>query len=229
MPTLNTLGAVLERVRLDERRNRRARRRLRDRKPRHLRPRRAKVFGTGRVTPLDRNAKARIECRMKVLTKRTGDPHKHYGPLTAKAYKVGHELLYTFHNSRDGRCFPGYEAIAAAADCHRSSVAEYIAALEDNGILTWDNRIKRVWEEEVGLFGKRLRKRVVRTSNEYRFIDPISSKSGNTGGTPKSIINRDTLASTKTVPDASSRLERALAKLEKTVRPDSVTIKPAGG
>ena len=85
MPTLNTLGAVLERVRLDERRNRRARRRLRDRKPRHLRPRRAKVFGTGRVTPLDRNAKARIECRMRVLMQRT-EPHKHYGPLTAKAY-----------------------------------------------------------------------------------------------------------------------------------------------
>jgi hypothetical protein len=79
-------------------------------------------------------------------------------------------LLYTFHNSRSGRCFPGYEAIAAAADCHRSTVAEHIAALEDNEILTWDNRIRRVYEEEIGLFGKRLRKRVVRTSNEYRFI-----------------------------------------------------------
>jgi hypothetical protein len=49
-------------------------------------------------------------------------------------------------------------------------VAEYIAALEDNGILTWDQRIKRIWEEEIGLFGRRLRKRVVRTSNEYREI-----------------------------------------------------------
>jgi hypothetical protein len=193
-----------------------------------LRPRRAKAFGIGRTTPLDRNAKARIECRMRVLMRRT-EPHKHYGPLTAKAYAVGRALLYTFHNSRNGRYFPGYEAIAAAADCHRSSVAEYIAMLEDNEILTWDQRIKRVYEEEIGLFGRRLRKRVVRTSNEYRFIDPISSKSGNTGGTPKFIVNRDTLASAKTVPDASSHLEHALAKLEETVRPDSVTIKPAGG
>jgi hypothetical protein len=70
MPTLNTLGAVLERLRLDERRDRRARRRLRDRRPKHLRPRRAKVFGIGRVTSLDGNAKARIECRMRVLMRR---------------------------------------------------------------------------------------------------------------------------------------------------------------
>jgi hypothetical protein len=76
--------------------------------------------------------------------------------LTAKAYAVGKALLYTFHNSRNGRCFPGYEAIAAAADCHRSSVAEYIAALEDNGILTWDNRIKRVWEEVCAGVGGRV-------------------------------------------------------------------------
>jgi hypothetical protein len=214
MPTLTPLGAVLERLRIEERRDRRARRRLRDRRPKHLRPRRAKCFGTGRTTPLDRNAKARIECRMRVLMRRTGEPRKHYGPLTAKAYAVGKALLYTFHNSRNGRCFPGYEAIAAAADCHRSTVAESIAALEDNEVLTWDHRIKRIYEEEIGLFGKRLRKRVVRTSNEYRFIDPISSKSGNTGGTPKSINHRDTLASAKTVPDPNSPLEQALAKAQ---------------
>jgi hypothetical protein len=85
MPLPTSLGAVLERIRLQERRDRRARHRLRDRRPKHLRPRRAKVFGVGRVTPLDRNAKARIECRMRVLMQRT-EPHKHYGPLTAKAY-----------------------------------------------------------------------------------------------------------------------------------------------
>ena len=224
MPTLNTLGAVLERVRLDERRNRRTRRRLRDRKPKHLRPRRAKCFDTGRTTPLDRNAKARIECRMRVLTKRT-EARKHYGPLTGKAYKVGKALLFDFHNSRNGRCFPSYEAIAAAADCHRSSVAEYIAALEDNGILTWDNRIRHVWEEEVGLFGKRLRKRVVRTSNEYRFIDPLASKSATMSETPITIDDRSSLAAAKAVPNPNSPLEVALTKLGRAVRQDSVTTR----
>jgi hypothetical protein len=214
-------GVALEQLRIRDRRDRHTRRQLRDRRPKHLRPRRAKVFGTGRVTALDRNAKARIECRMRVLMRRT-EPHKHYGQLTAKAVAVGLALLFTFHNSRNGRCFPGYVAIAAAADCHRSSVAEYIAALEDNGILTWDHRIKRVWEEETGLFGKRLRKRVVRTSNEYRFIDPISSKSGNMGGTPINIVDRDTLASAKTMPDPDSSLERV-------VKQESDTAEGAGG
>jgi hypothetical protein len=179
--------------------------------------------------PLDRNAKARIKCRMQVLMKRT-EPHKHYGPLTAKAYAVGKALLYDFHNSRNGRCFPGYEAIAAAANCHRSSVAEFIAALEDNEILTWDNRIKHVWEEEFGLFGKRLRKRVVRTSNEYRFIDPlVASKSATVSGTPITIGDRSSLASAKTVPDPNSRLERALKEWGKAVRPDSVTTEGTSG
>jgi hypothetical protein len=80
-----SIGAVLERLRLDERRDRRARRKLRDRRPKHLKPRRAKVFGTGRVTPLDRNAKARIECRLKVLKKRTKDSFKQVRKRLPKA------------------------------------------------------------------------------------------------------------------------------------------------
>jgi hypothetical protein len=56
----------------------------------------------------------------------------------AKAYAVGKALLYDFHNSRNGRCFPRIR------QSRRLRVAEYIAALEDAGILTWDQRIKRV-------------------------------------------------------------------------------------
>ena len=44
MPTLTSLGAVLENLRLRERRDRRARRRLRDRRPRQ---RREKIFSAG--------------------------------------------------------------------------------------------------------------------------------------------------------------------------------------
>jgi hypothetical protein len=48
----NLLGLYL----WNERRNRRTRRRLRDRKPKHLRPRRAKCFDTGRTTQNLRSA-----------------------------------------------------------------------------------------------------------------------------------------------------------------------------
>ena len=90
---------------------------------------------------------------------------------------------------------PPCNKIAARAGCARSTVAEAIKALEDAGILSWVNRIKRVAEASVDLFGRRIRKtRVIRTSNGYQFIDPQppkrpesleeSSKSDFPSGTP---------------------------------------------
>ena len=55
-------------------------------------------------------------------------------------------LLWGFHNARSGLCFPSYEKIAERAGCARSTVAEAIKALEDAGLLTWVNRLKRVRE-----------------------------------------------------------------------------------
>ena len=68
--------------------------------------------------------------------------------------------------------------IAEAAGCARSTVAEAIKALEDAGILSWVNRLKRVsGEASRDLFGHRIRKtRVIRTSNGYQFIDPQPPK-----------------------------------------------------
>ena len=54
--------------------------------------------------------------------------------------------MWGFHNARSGLCFPSYETIAERAACARSTVAEAIKALEDAGILSWVNRIKRVAE-----------------------------------------------------------------------------------
>jgi DNA-binding transcriptional regulator YhcF (GntR family) len=54
--------------------------------------------------------------------------------------------LWGFHNAKSGLCFPSYEAIADAAGCARSTVAEAIRTLEDAGLLTWCNRLKRVRE-----------------------------------------------------------------------------------
>ena len=49
--------------------------------PRHLRPRREKVFGNGPRVPLDREAKVRITRLAEALKHRT-EPKKHYGVLT---------------------------------------------------------------------------------------------------------------------------------------------------
>jgi Helix-turn-helix domain len=139
--------------------------------PNRLRPRREKVFGDGPALPLDRNAKARVMARARALSRRT-EPGKHYGPITAKALAVLEALLWGFHNARGGLCFPSYEHIAARADCARSTVAEAIKALEDAGILSWVNRITRIRDRELDLFGQWVtRWRVIRTSNAYRFRD----------------------------------------------------------
>jgi AraC-like DNA-binding protein len=140
--------------------------------PCHLRPRREKVFGDGRPRPLDRNAKARVMTLARALMRRT-EKGKAYGQVTAKALAVLEALLWGFHNARSGLCFPSYETIAARAGCARSTVAEAIKALEEAGLLTWVNRIKRVKERCEDLFGRfGTCVRVVRTSNGYRFNDP---------------------------------------------------------
>ena len=140
--------------------------------PKHLRPRREKVFGEGRPRPLDREAKVRVMAHARALSRRT-EKGKHYGELTAKALAVLEALLWGFHNSRSGLCFPGYEKIADRAGCARSTVAEAIKALEDAGILSWVNRLIRVRERCEDLFGHwGSRVRVIRTSNAYHFRDP---------------------------------------------------------
>ena len=79
--------------------------------PRYLRRRRTKVFGEGRLTPLDREAKIRLMTKARALSRRT-EKGKHYGVITAKAFDVLQALLFTFHNTKSGKCFPGYERIA---------------------------------------------------------------------------------------------------------------------
>ena len=161
---------------------------------RFIKPPREKMFGPGRPRALDRNAKARIMHLTRCLSRRI-DKGRAYGVVTAKALTVLEALLWGFHNAKSGLCFPSYEKIAEAACCARSTVAEAIKALEDAGILSWVNRLKRVAEASRDLFGHRTRKtRVLRTSNGYHFIDPKppkrlesfanSSKSDFPSGTP---------------------------------------------
>jgi CRP-like cAMP-binding protein len=146
-----------------------------------------KMFGLGHPRALDRNAKVRIMHWARCLSRRT-EKGRAYGVVTAKAMAVLEALLWAFHNAKSGVCFPSYEKIAEAAGCARSTVAEAIKALEDAGILSWVNRVKRVREPWPDLLGDNgWRWRVLRTSNAYNFRDPGSpdrSKSEKPTGTP---------------------------------------------
>jgi helix-turn-helix protein len=182
--------------------------------------RRDKVFGEGRVLPLDRNAKARIMVLARALSRRT-EPGKHYGIITAKFLKVLEALLWGFHNAANGRCFPSYERIADRADCARSTVYTAIVALEAAGILTWVNRIARIREWGPDLFGRaQNRWRIIRTSNAYTFVDPQararspdSSKSELATGTE----GQELLLPVPRVLDDSNPLHRALQRLGKAL------------
>jgi len=182
-----------------------------------MRARREKVFGPGRAVPLDRNAKARIMAYARAWTARNRQPGQHRGPITRAFLDVLQALLWQFHNSHTGCCFPSYERIAEKAECARSTVAEALKVLEWAGVLSWQHRIARALVRQRDLFGRwTARWTVIRTSNAYVFRDPQrqlagvpAAKSENRTGTP----NQDVLdLIQRSAIDASSPLERALAR-----------------
>ena len=120
--------------------------------PRHLRPRREKIFGPAPSHRLDGNAKARLWAAAAAYN--SANRVHHWGPLTRVTLSVLRALLWRFHGADGGgRCFPSFERIAAAAKCHRDSVCVAIAALEDAGLLTWVHRLTKIRRREQDLFG----------------------------------------------------------------------------
>jgi|SoimicmetaTmtHMA_FD_contig_61_689336_length_1288_multi_2_in_0_out_0_2 hypothetical protein len=183
-----------------------------------IRRRREKVFGPGRAVPLDRNAKARIAVYARAWGARHRQPGQHKGPITRAFLEVLEALLWGFHNAGSGCCFPSYEAIAARAECARSTVAEALKALEWAGVLTWQNRIARIRVRERDLFGQwASRWRVIRTSNAYVFRDPLQRPAG----VPASKSENRTETQNQEIIDSSlspavgpnNPLERALQQL----------------
>ena len=185
--------------------------------------RREKVFGPGRAVPLDRNAKARILAYAKAWSARHRQPRQHRGPITRTFLEVLEAMLWSFHNSRTGCCFPSYEAIAVSAECNRDTVYEALKVLEWAGVLTWQNRIARIQVRERDLFGRwASRWRVIRTSNAYVFRDPQqrpagvpASKSENPSGTQNQEVIDSSLAPPR---NPNSPLERALQQLSSTIK-----------
>lgn len=199
-----------------------------------LRGRREKVFGPGRAVPLDRNAKARIAAYAKAWTARNRRPGQQKGPITRAFLEVLEALLWGFHNSRSGACFPSYERIAEKAGCARSTVAAALKALEWAGVLTWQHRITRVRERCRDLFGHEgWCWRVIRTSNAYVFCDPKpparpgdSAESENRPGT-----RNQKVLSPLPVPalDPDSPLEQALTRFAAAIAAKEGIEQGAGG
>jgi Helix-turn-helix domain len=205
--------------------------RARSRHERRSFAKRAKIFGDGYAKPLQTNGKrALMKYAYALMGRSEADRSagRHYGALTPKYIAVLRALLWKFHNAISGLCFPSYEALAEAADCGRTTVYEAIRALEDAGILSWANRLKRVWEEGADLFGRaNNRQRVVRTSNGYSFREPPPETAGTSGNSSKfgSRTGTEGLASTlsslrtdRAISEPTGALGEAMARLRAAIQ-----------
>lgn len=126
--------------------------------------RREKIFNRDYGNGLSQEQKKNIMAHARAWSAKHKLPGQHRGALTRSALKVLETLLWTFHNSRSGWCFPSYDSIAKASGHARSVVADALKALEAAGILTWANNLVRVpWQ---GGF------KLIRNSNSYKFYVP---------------------------------------------------------
>jgi hypothetical protein len=138
-------------------------------------------------------------------------------------------ILWSFHNASSGRCFPSYEAIAEAAACSRTSVYHPIRMLEQIGVLSWVNRIKRVREYVPGLFGKASawRWRVVRTSNAYVISDPLASKFNFSPGTTTQGFEQEKLtANYGPLRRGIAAAEASATRTTPTTSPTAISVPP---
>ena len=180
-----------------------------------MRRRREKVFGPGRAVPLDGNAKARIQAYARAWSGRNRQPGQHKGPITRAFLDVLEALLWGFHNSRTGCCFPSTKRSptrrSAPAPPWRGAEGAGVA-----GVLSWQHRLTRIREGCTDLFGRHgWRWRVIRTSNAYVFSDPKAAVSGfaSKSENPTGTLNQEILISRSPTSVASdSPLERALAR-----------------
>jgi hypothetical protein len=130
-----------------------------------LRKKRKKVFHEIiNGIPHDGNAKARIWAYAKFYNAKHRTDRQHRGPMTWATQRVLQTLLYKFHNCKTGYCFPDYEEIAEKAECHRDTVHKAINVLFDMGILDWENRFNKIFEDGKWQY--------ITVSNAYLFRDP---------------------------------------------------------
>lgn len=191
--------------------------------------RREKVFARPQGVPLDRNAKARIIMAAHAYNARHRTPRQHRGPLTRTTLDVLAALLWGFHNSRKGDCFPSYESIAEKAKCCRDSVYEAIRALEAAELLSWVNCFTKIRTAGKDLFGRAaVVWQVIRTSNSYVFRDPLPCADNRKAEhlpckseKPTGTLNQEILSYREppkiVVLDPANALDAALIRLGRTI------------
>jgi hypothetical protein len=118
-------------------------------------------IGQAPSTPLSHREKKDIERQAHEHNVRHRKPGQHQGPLTAATLRVLHVLLWTFHNTEHGYCWPSLRKIAAAARCCRDTAHEAVKALRAAGLLRWWHQFKR---KTIGRLAA-----LFRTSNAYQF------------------------------------------------------------
>jgi len=119
-------------------------------------------IGQAPSTPLSHKEKKQIEADAHAYNARHREPGQHQGPLTAATLRVLHVLLWTFHNTEHGYCWPSLRKIAAAARCCKDTAHEAVKALRAAGFLRWWHQFKRKVIRGLAAF--------YRTSNAYSFV-----------------------------------------------------------
>jgi len=96
--------------------------------------------------PLDRNARAKLIHSAEAIESRTKQRGRQNGAISRPGLMVLRVLLFKFL-SRDGRCFPSYDALCKATGLCRQSVSNALGRLEASGLLRITRRLVRreIW------------------------------------------------------------------------------------
>jgi hypothetical protein len=112
---------------------------------------------------IDRNIRARAFAYLRAYNVKHRIEGQHVGPLTRTCRDVLRALLWLTDRCRA----VSYQAIAAEAGCSLDSVWRALTRLKASGLLAWSNRY--AWNDR--------HRKVVRTLNEYRWLEPVMPKS----------------------------------------------------
>jgi hypothetical protein len=138
--------------------------------------RREVIFGLPDPQPRSQEMRRQWRAALREYNVKHKRGRQHIGPLTRTTLDVA-DAVASF-GATSGVCTPSYETMAAAVvkgGCCRASVYRALKALEEAGFIDWLNRIKRQMVKEMDdLLGHACAViKVVRTSNAYRFLNPL--------------------------------------------------------
>jgi hypothetical protein len=143
-------------------------------------------IGQAPSTPLTHAEKKATEAEAHAYNARHREPGQHQGPLTAATLRVLHALLWTFHNTEHGYCWPSLRKIAAAARCCKDTAHEAVKALRAAGLLRWWHQFKRkMIRGVVGLYRTAsayvFQKVTLPVSGEQQCTEKPHARTGTTG------------------------------------------------